>query len=61
MTATANTYSAWVRTRYAPTPSGYLHLGNAVHFTLTAALGITFPFNLLAGIPLYHRIAMAVR
>ena len=38
MTATANTYSAWVRTRYAPTPSGYLHLGNAVHFTLTAAL-----------------------
>jgi hypothetical protein len=30
-------------------------------FTLTAALGITFPFNLLAGIPLYHRIAMAVR
>lgn len=26
-------------------------------FSLTLALAITFPFNLLAGIPLYHRIA----
>ena len=26
--------------------------------SLTAALGITFPFNLLVGIPLYHRFAV---
>lgn len=38
MAATEGTYSSWVRTRYAPTPSGYLHVGNAVHLTLTAAL-----------------------
>ena len=28
---------------------------------LTAALGITFPFNLLAGIPLYHWLATVIR
>lgn len=27
--------------------------------SLTAALGITFPFNIIVGIPLYHRIAAA--
>ena len=26
------------KTRIAPTPSGYLHLGNALSFALTAAL-----------------------
>ena len=26
-------------------------------FSLTAALGVTFPFNILAGIPLYHKLA----
>jgi hypothetical protein len=26
-------------------------------FSLTAALAITFPFNLLFGIPLYHYVA----
>jgi hypothetical protein len=25
--------------------------------SLTAALGITFPFNITVGIPLYHRFA----
>ena len=30
-------------------------------FSLTAALAITFPFNLVAGIPLYHAIARAVK
>jgi len=25
--------------------------------SLTAALGVTFPFNILAGIPIYHRLA----
>ncbi len=29
-------------------------------YSLTAALAITFPFNILAGIPLYYRIAQAV-
>ena len=29
-------------------------------YTLTAALAITFPFNILAGIPLYHTIAIAL-
>ncbi len=29
-------------------------------FSLTLALAVTFPFNLLAGIPLYHRIAELV-
>lgn len=29
---------ATARTRYAPTPSGYLHEGNAAHFVLTANL-----------------------
>ena len=28
--------------------------------SITAALGITFPFNIVLGIPLYHRIAQAV-
>jgi uncharacterized protein len=28
--------------------------------SLTAALGITFPFNITVGIPLYHRIAAAL-
>lgn len=28
--------------------------------SITAALGITFPFNLVIGIPLYHRIAQAL-
>jgi hypothetical protein len=27
--------------------------------SLTAALGVTFPFNIVAGIPLYHRFAAA--
>jgi hypothetical protein len=25
--------------------------------SITAALGITFPFNIVIGIPLYHRLA----
>ena len=29
-------------------------------FYLTAALAITFPFNLLFGIPLYFRLALAI-
>ena len=29
-------------------------------YSLTAALAITFPFNILAGIPLYFRIAQAI-
>ncbi|MEO7966287.1 MAG: sodium-dependent bicarbonate transport family permease [Gemmatimonadaceae bacterium] len=29
-------------------------------FSLTAALAVTFPFNLLIGIPLYFRVALAV-
>lgn len=29
-------------------------------YSLTAALAITFPFNILAGIPLYHRLAHAL-
>lgn len=29
-------------------------------YTLTAALAITFPFNILAGIPIYHAIAIAL-
>lgn len=29
-------------------------------YSLTAALAITFPFNILAGIPLYYRIAQAL-
>jgi hypothetical protein len=29
-------------------------------FSLTASLAITFPFNILAGIPLYHRFAQAL-
>ncbi len=29
-------------------------------YTLTAALAITFPFNILAGIPLYHALAIAL-
>lgn len=28
--------------------------------SLTAALGVTFPFNVLVGIPLYHRAASAL-
>ncbi len=28
--------------------------------SITAALGVTFPFNIVLGIPLYHRIAQAV-
>jgi glutamyl-tRNA synthetase len=28
----------FTRTRIAPTPSGYLHLGNALSFALTAAI-----------------------
>jgi hypothetical protein len=26
-------------------------------YSITPALGITFPFNILLGIPLYHRLA----
>jgi hypothetical protein len=26
--------------------------------SLTASLAITFPFNILVGIPLYHRLAL---
>jgi hypothetical protein len=29
-------------------------------YSLTAALAVTFPFNILAGIPLYHRVAQAI-
>jgi len=29
-------------------------------YSLTAALAITFPFNLLAGIPIYYRVAQAL-
>ncbi len=29
-------------------------------YSLTAALAITFPFNILAGIPIYYRIALAI-
>ena len=29
--------------------------------SLAASLGVTFPFNILVGIPLYHRIAVYVR
>jgi uncharacterized protein len=29
-------------------------------YSLTAALAITFPFNILAGIPIYYRIAQAI-
>lgn len=28
--------------------------------SITAALGVTFPFNIVVGIPLYHRIAQAL-
>ena len=28
--------------------------------SIGAALGITFPFNLIVGIPLYHRLAQAL-
>ena len=28
--------------------------------SIGAALGITFPFNLIVGIPLYHRLAQYV-
>ena len=28
-------------------------------YSITAALALTFPFNLLAGIPLYHGLARA--
>jgi glutamyl/glutaminyl-tRNA synthetase len=33
-----NPAATFTRTRIAPTPSGYLHLGNALSFALTAAL-----------------------
>lgn len=36
MNATGVTYSEEVRTRYAPTPSGYLHQGNAAHFLVVS-------------------------
>jgi len=29
--------------------------------SLAAALGVTFPFNVLIGIPLYHRLAEQAR
>ncbi|MBN8629060.1 MAG: sodium-dependent bicarbonate transport family permease, partial [Planctomycetes bacterium] len=29
-------------------------------YSLTAALAITFPFNLVAGIPLYHALATRI-
>ncbi len=29
-------------------------------YSLTASLAITFPFNILAGIPIYHRIAQSL-
>ena len=29
-------------------------------FSLTAALAITFPFNVLAGIPIYYALARAI-
>lgn len=29
-------------------------------YSLTASLAITFPFNLLAGIPIYHRLAVSL-
>jgi len=28
--------------------------------SLAAALGVSFPFNILVGIPLYHRLATTI-
>ena len=36
-----------IKTRLAPTPSGYLHAGNALNFLLTAALAKKYNANLL--------------
>ncbi|MEW6470275.1 MAG: glutamate--tRNA ligase family protein [Bacteroidota bacterium] len=38
---------AFTRTRLAPTPSGYLHLGNAFSFALTAALARKYGARIL--------------
>jgi hypothetical protein len=46
----------------AAPPATRLNLPSAnPTYSLTAALAITFPFNLVAGIPLYHAIARAVK
>lgn len=42
MSQMARAYCGRVRTRYAPTPSGYLHIGNAANFVATNLLATEY-------------------